>query len=222
MLTIISQTTKFLAISLLVCNLSLANAYDDVYNDGSRYGIFDNRDVKESFYMKIGAGAAQPIAIKSTVPQGNIKFKFKTSPLYNVGIGHKVNDYARGDVNLQYTENKAKGSGSAITGQSLSGDLKLRSLALMVNGYCGLPINKTFTPYITAGLGVKKYTRLKDQTKFIWNVGAGTEMNFNNNYGIDLEYRYISSFKKYKSGENRNKDAGHQGLISLVYRPTKA
>ena len=240
-----SRITKFLAISLLVCNVSLASAYDDQMKENDSYSLFDKLDLKE--YIKIGAGVTSmaPDVLKFSNPGRssgllvssgyNLKYKFRPSPLYNVGLGYRVNNFVRGDINFQFTELKAKGTGSTSTGQSLNGKFDLRSVVLMANGYFGVPVNKTFSPYISAGVGVRKYIsaklvplKSKDeyQPRVVWNVGAGTEINFHSKFGMEVEYRYMTEFGKYKfitgtlpATNTKTRFANHQGLISLVYKP---
>lgn len=238
-----SRIIKLLSICLYICNLSLANAYYEQYPENPTHSIFDNFSLDEHPYVKIGAGVIHPSRVRGVFPLINttlvhdtiIDYKFKTYPLYNIGIGNKFNDWVKADINVQYTRNEVKGTNTA-TIIDYNSKLKLRTLSVIANGYCTLPINKTFVPYITAGLGVNNYFAFdlvvsspatgksvkikKDPTQFLWNIGAGTEINFNNRYGMDFEYRYVSNFGKYKIGTHVGRLTSHQGLVSLVYRPS--
>ncbi|MDR1777312.1 MAG: acyloxyacyl hydrolase [Desulfovibrio sp.] len=76
---------------------------------------------------------------------------------------------------------------------------------LLANLYWDFHNNTAFTPYVGAGLGLAfNYTgydavehdgtrhSMDDRfTNFAWNLGAGVAFNFNENFAVDLGYRFM-------------------------------
>ena len=90
-------------------------------------------------------------------------------------------------------------------GGSSSAKFKVSTSAIFVNVYWDINFgNSPFVPYVGAGAGVSfiksdpshsgdgDSNRIgsSDKTDFTWNVGAGVAYKFNQNWAIDLGYRY--------------------------------
>ena len=68
---------------------------------------------------------------------------------------------------------------------------------LFVNGYYDIPTNSPFSPYGTIGLGynfisAESALRSENDMAFAWKIGAGVAWNVQENFALDLGYRYIS------------------------------
>jgi opacity protein-like surface antigen len=77
------------------------------------------------------------------------------------------------------------------------------TLSFLANGYLDFVNRTSFTPYITAGIGRAKI-EIKDlaieefpvgdfeDTVWVYQLGAGVEYAINENFTIDLKYRYLA------------------------------
>jgi opacity protein-like surface antigen len=155
-------------------------------------------DIK-GFYVKADAGASIPKAGASTPKRS--KASFKTTPVYNLGVGYHFNDVFRTDLNLQYRPLTLK--------NSLFAD-KATNYSVVLNGYLNLSDSKDdVIPYLTAGIGYGK-NKLSSSTKttttgsitgtiaqsgkttsnIIFNAGAGITVAVIDNLRVDIGYRY--------------------------------
>ena len=74
---------------------------------------------------------------------------------------------------------------------------------LFLNLYYDIQTGTPFVPYIGAGAGLafnyveytvhggEDYSASENFTNFAWNVGAGVAYNFNENFAVDLGYRFM-------------------------------
>jgi opacity protein-like surface antigen len=149
-------------------------------------------DYIKGFYVKADAGAS--------IPKGS-KTSFKTTPVYNLGVGYHFNDVFRTDLNLQYRPLTLKNSLFAN---------KATNYSAVLNGYLNLSDSKDdVIPYLTAGIGYGK-NKLSSSTKtattgsitgtiaqsgkttsnIIFNAGAGITIAVIDNLKVDIGYRY--------------------------------
>lgn len=184
-------------------------------------------------YIKVGVGVMACEEFKASSYSGK---KPNIGPLFNLGVGHRITESLRSDLDIQYGEilynaNKTKQRNNMIG-------------ILAVGHYDLVKISKTTTPYIAVGAGFsrnhagtiinnagaqRKVYPGKNKTDFAWNVGLGVKFNIDKDYTLDLGYRY-SSFGKIKVGDyiadngtvaakgGTQKLKGHQGLVALLYK----
>ncbi len=177
-------------------------------------------DIK-GFYARIDAGAS--------IPKGS-KTSFKTTPIYNLGVGYHFNDVFRTDLNLQYRPLTIKNSFVAD---------KATNYSALLNAYLNLSDSKDdVIPYLTAGIGYGKnklsnFTRSsttgsitgtivqsgKTTSNIIFNAGAGITIAVIDNLRVDIGYRYYRLGKLegtvYTSTTNVNKTASYYKVKSL-------
>ncbi len=133
---------------------------------------------------------------------------------YNTPIRVEVNYTARSDGKKSNTGEELLLSGG--TGQIALKE-KTNLQTLMVNLWADIPTNTAFTPYIGGGVGVaiidyktdgtlhhnvggtptseKYYSESKKQTNFAWGLGGGVAYDVNDQFTVDLGYRYIDAGK---------------------------
>jgi opacity protein-like surface antigen len=207
-----------------------AHAHRDVY---LKSGAHVHEDVYlktkpyiRNTYVKLGAGAMFYEKFKHTY-SGYIKKAPKTTPAYNIGIGYRINDSVRTDLNFQYAEVRYKAD---YLRQAI------KTKAAFVNGYYDINSYKMAVPYLTAGLGIgsnnagylktdgEALCKGRNKTNFVWNIGAGAMFKANNNFALDIGYKYMNlGHTKTNDGKSAYDRAGkqtirsHQVLGSLIY-----
>jgi len=180
---------------------------------------------RNEVYIKAGAGI--PFYNRFTfIKFRNAKKSPKTTPVYNIGLGYRINDAARADLNFQYAEIRYK-----------TKDIRqnIRTNAAFLNGYYDINSYKNVMPYLTAGVGIGENRagtlrvgnstyKGKDITNFVWNVGAGAIFKSNKNWAFDLGYKYMDL--GHTKNENLSRPSGkaarqairnHQVLGALIY-----
>ncbi len=114
---------------------------------------------------------------------------------YNFGMFR-----AEGEIGYQKNSIDKVSVGSASA--SASGDAT--STSFLVNGYFDFVNSSSFTPYVSAGIGMAKIKAndfsiagiaigSEDDTVFAYQVGAGVGYSINKNMIIDLKYRYFAT-----------------------------
>jgi len=140
----------------------------------------------------------------------------KQTAIYNIGIGYKITDCIRSDLNFSYRNLQYK----ALDSDNNTMTQKIKSYSIFLNGYFDfININKMFKPYLTAGVGygnnktsdlveVQATTNIETgrfpgvkKRNFIWNVGLGTRFIINDTFNLDATYRYID-LGKIKTKDN--------------------
>ena len=103
-------------------------------------------------------------------------------------IGYQKNDIDKGTVNS---------GGRSVSGSISEGDMT--AFSLLANCYFDFVNTTPFTPFITAGLGMAKLEINNlggydfDDTVFAYQFGAGVGYAINQNFNIDLTYRYFAT-----------------------------
>ncbi|HXQ52790.1 MAG TPA: OmpA family protein [Stellaceae bacterium] len=117
----------------------------------------------------------------------------------------------RAELNLDYRENRVSnlhvGSPGAIAPFPMGGASgSLNSITEMLNAYMDLPYSwMSITPYIGGGLGVAEVhysslslggTQIVSDTDLVPAIQAmaGLRYDFGNNWGLDLQYRFLNGF----------------------------
>ncbi|NRA73390.1 MAG: porin family protein [Rickettsiales bacterium] len=167
----------------------------------------------DKFYIRGDIGAFIPAnKFKSkSDDDAYITKKLKNTAVYNIGIGYKITDNIRSDLNLSYRKFKYKAS-EYVSGVNTTANTSqnIKSYSVFLNGYYDfININKIFKPYLTAGIGYgkNKTKNLKEvatgdvnatdnhagasKNNFIWNAGFGTRFIVNKTFHFDLSYKYV-------------------------------
>lgn len=154
----------------------------------------------------------------------NVLFLEETKDFNNPGtdlaVGAKISSNIRAELAFNY-----RGNDSSSTYYDMSEPLypndyelnkyKLSSKAFMINGYYDFELLSGFKPYVGAGFGFAKVkynismsgisygipvaeSMNSSKTTFAWNVFVGLGYDVNENWSLDIGYRYsdYSSFKK--------------------------
>ncbi|WP_242664300.1 outer membrane protein [Chlorobium sp. N1] len=141
------------------------------------------------------ASAATPYATGSVglamLQDSDIEFGGERS--YNTGyalagaVGLKSGQY-RLEGELGYQENGIEHSGDEVS-----------ILSFLANGYVDFELERSsFTPYLTAGLGLASVDDSTgpgsvDDTVFAWQLGAGVGYRIADNMLVDARYRYLGT-----------------------------
>ena len=158
------------------------------------------------------------------------KSKYKKGLVGGIGGGYKWNEFFRTDLMLQYRKPTTKtfeGKDKKNVLHKVKG--KVKSLAVMLNGYADYHNDTIFTPYamLGAGIGRNKLTitdndekiKLKAKTNLIWNAGLGCQAKLTDHISTDLGYRYVNlgkAGKKKELGKTKSITA-HEVVLGLIY-----
>lgn len=138
---------------------------------------------------------------------GGIAIGYDFYPKMQLPIRAEVEYALRG--NMQTTWDSQHGEIDGTPGH-IETEAKWNAQTLFANFYYDFHNSTAFTPYVGAGLGVAfmntKYTvngvpdagdnvellsKSKMSTNFAWNVGLGCSYAFNENFSVDLAYRFV-------------------------------
>ena len=112
----------------------------------------------------------------------------------------------RAEIEFALRGNSEKSWDSHFDGDSISTKGLWNTSTLFLNLYYDIQTGTPFVPYIGAGAGLAfnyvEYTGHNNTTvehgsvsdnftNFAWNVGAGVAYNFNENFAVDLGYRFM-------------------------------
>jgi opacity protein-like surface antigen len=186
--------------------------------------IAASKNPSKGFYVKAGVGVMKHLRFKETdgmfirrAPEG--------TPVYKFGVGYRFNKSVRADLEIRY---------AGLTYKHDDTRQKMHTTAGFLNGYYDINFHEKLVPYIVAGIGLgcnragafrgsdELMARGRCQENFVWNVGAGAQFNFNKNYSVGLDYRYVDlgsihtrDAGLFKGGNQRIR--GHQIVGSLTY-----
>ncbi len=130
---------------------------------------------------------------------GTLNGKIEYDPGYNLGIafGGKINDNARGEIELSYRT--ADLDTITVNGATNnSSDVEIETAAVMINFYYDMNIESNLAPYITAGLGYGRQevtfgSTSGSDTGFVYQVGAGANYAVSDTTNLFVDYRYFGS-----------------------------
>jgi opacity protein-like surface antigen len=199
--------------------------------------------ILNKFYLKTGVGKIGYEKFKEVGDGGGYTDKKAKGSSYNIGIGYRFSNAIRADLNFQDIKGKYKDPvDEDIINDAYSRQQNINAVSVFINGYYDIIFLKTIVPYITAGIGIsrnktsdivvleetaKGYT----QNNFIWNIGAGVQYKFSNNFALDFCYRYmdlgyiktgratikLGSMPGVNFDFGKQKLKGHQIMGSLIY-----
>ena len=140
------------------------------------------------------------------------------------GVGYIVNDHIRSDITLTFrpTSNLRHSSRSIVSGLDHTEEINqdFSHTTLMLNTYYNFYKFGSFSPYLSAGVGVSRshlgnfwsrdipsgdpdhIVRSSDKTtKFspAWTIGLGTNLGISKDFDLDIFYRYVNLGKAKKS-----------------------
>ncbi len=164
-------------------------------------------------YITYGCPVGSPGCVTPGPTPGTNSFdtgKLRSSFSLGAGVGYQVNRYFRTDLTADYMfDSKFTGTTSGTgcgTGPCSSTDeSKFSALLLLANAYAELGTYNRITPYIGAGIGGArvKWDSLGNTItgststhagatnwRFAWALMAGASYCINDNWKVDLGYRY--------------------------------
>lgn len=177
------------------------------------------------FYVngKIGTSIVSTHSAKSTyVDNGTTVLETKTpnknKGVFGGGIAAGYDFYnqfevpARLELDIVF---RGKGASDGRVAYDIDGEQgisninnKVRMNTYMLNGYYDFHNQSSFTPYVSASLGIANL-KLENKTyegddsdsishsvnNFAWGLGAGVKYDINTNLAVDLSYKYINAGK---------------------------
>ena len=167
-----------------------------------------NNWYKNKFYVRGDIGASIPANKfrNRNAADPYVTKKLKQTAIYNIGIGYKITDNVRSDLNFSYRNFRYKAKDPKFP---IAVSQKIKSYSVFFNGYFDfININKILKPYLTAGIGygqnnstdliaqdTNSGTKIgypgNKQKNFIWNIGFGTKFIINNTFNLDVSYKYV-------------------------------
>ncbi|MGE9984424.1 outer membrane protein [Desulfovibrio sp. SGI.169] len=110
----------------------------------------------------------------------------------------------RAEIEFALRGNSEKSWDSSFDGAFVSTKGLWNTSTLFLNLYYDIQTGTPFVPYIGAGAGLafnyaeytlhsdgQSYSASDNFTNFAWNVGAGVAYNINENFAVDLGYRFM-------------------------------
>lgn len=113
--------------------------------------------------------------------------------------------------------------------------LAVKDRSVMLNAYYDINTGTKFTPYVGAGLGIamlkasergiysdnKSANASDSRNTFAWQIGAGVSYALNDNFNVDLGYRFLDEgHVAYKDVNSLNKYEAKAHEVSLGVRYT--
>jgi len=202
-------TLPFFALlgSLAFATASHAESFDNLYVSGA-IGITNTDDAD---YTDATSGG--DISLDNDV---NVTF----------AIGTNITENIRGELELSYRQPDAdtltiNGTGSFTA----AGDVE--TTAVLLNGYYDFMPNETFSPYVSAGLGVAQHdadvsaggTSLisDDDTVFAYQLGAGVNVAVADDISLFGGYRYFATEDASFANNTDVEYAAHELRVGVRY-----
>ena len=164
----------------------------------------------DNIYIRGDVGVSKVI-VSHEGGKGNLAVR----PVYNLGVGYKLNDNFRSDLNIQYRNAPF----------SKNNVVKVINKTIFLNGYYDFKNESIFTPYLTAGVGIARNNlsaKLGDvsesssrSTAFAWNAGLGSKINVTKNIDVDFAYRYSGLGEVLKG--SKVKLSTHEVTTGVIY-----
>ena len=196
-------------------------------------GAYADKDI----YVRADAGLSVQTKKMENAEPYNDGTKFSNTPVFSAGVGYKISDDVRAEIALQHRKFKYDYTAAGTTTTQST-----KNYAAFLNGYYDFNNDSSFTPYLTAGLGVSRnkagdgkqddggtpeiYAG-KTSTNLAWNVGVGSKMAISSDLDLDIAYRYVDlgKIKKFSDSTPSSDPAGsavklraHELTAGLVYK----
>lgn len=169
------------------------------YGDGSISGIY----IAPKFLMSIQD--------TGKVDRSSGVSGFDVSDYSEFGVGGALaagyDLWAQHSIPVRTEIEMALRTNSSKEWKSINGKIKgtWNNSSLMANVFYDFHNDTQFTPYVGAGLGLafnyagydvrevngNSFSMSEHSTSFAWNVGLGAAYNFNDNFAVDAQYRFV-------------------------------
>ncbi|NRA74108.1 MAG: porin family protein [Rickettsiales bacterium] len=183
-----------------------------------------NNSTFKDFYAKVEGGMSAPRDQKSYY---HTKSNYKKGLVGGIGGGYKWNEFFRTDLMLQYRKPTTKTFEGKKKNVLHKVQVKIKSLAVMLNGYADYHNDTIFTPYAMLGAGIgrnkatitdnNKTIKSKANTNLIWNAGLGCQAKLTDHISTDLGYRYVNLGKAGKKKKLGKDVTAHEVVLGLIY-----
>jgi opacity protein-like surface antigen len=150
-------------------------------------------------YVSLGGGAVW-LTDADIVDTGflNPSISFENGWVVRGAAGVALNKYVRLEAEGFYTTSDVD---NASLPRFAPAEIRFTSVAAtgaLINAYYDINFGSPFVPYVSAGLGganveVERKDRTADETGLAYAFGAGAAYAFNNNFSLDLSYRYFAT-----------------------------
>jgi len=160
----------------------------------------------EDYFVQFNGGYAHGMKSVKGSNSANSFNSTGKSALYGLEAGYKFNDNFRASLSFDYLPG-FEASATTQPGVTAS-KTKVKSYALMLNGYYDIADFSGFTPYLTAGIGAARNKTgstsitggtVSGATKnsFAAKAGLGVKYDINSSFAVDLRYQfqYLGAFK---------------------------
>lgn len=159
------------------------------------------------------------------------KTVFTGSIAYGIDLEKQLSFPIRAELEYTYRDN-AEIKNLTTPKWTTKTDLDLKAQNLFLNFYYDFKNTSAFTPYVSAGLGMShnklKYTERfvtglvtkanDSKNDFAWNVGLGLNYTINNNFDVDLGYRYVDLGKVSSTYKMNNVNFDYNSKIETKLR----
>ncbi|NRA74110.1 MAG: porin family protein [Rickettsiales bacterium] len=176
-------------------------------------------------YCLAGAGFSRVFepALFANKNNNSEKIQFSPTATYNAQFGYRINRFFRADINGQYRVIKIKSPANIKS-------LKIKNYTGATNIFLDFNNAYHLTPYLTAGIGfsglhIKKnfsnndINSVDNSNGLSFNFGAGIQIQFSDNFGIDLAYRYadLGKLKVITNTITNSRKLGtHEALANIL------
>jgi OOP family OmpA-OmpF porin len=152
-------------------------------------------ELTKGVYVSVKGG----LALRQDSDVNDVEVAVDDGFAYTAAIGKRIGAFDKrvrveGEIGYQKTDIDGIDSGKKV-----SGDMK--AYTFLVNGYFDFVHGKKLVPYLTAGIGLAKVDADVDSNKggiahvddtgLAYQVGVGIAYHINDNWHIDLKYRYL-------------------------------
>lgn len=180
------------------CLAENTGVYVDAHLGKAQLRLTDIKAVNSAYTNPVIRFTSEQGTSKDDVLAGGFSVGYNFQYRYKVPVRVELNYTAHGRLD------KGKAS-STLYGADFKHDSKLGLQTLMTNVWLDIPTGLPITPYLGAGVGVA-YIEYKGKqtfnnaqimntsrylTNFAWQVGTGINYKVNDQWSLDLGYRYV-------------------------------
>lgn len=155
-------------------------------------------------YLGVGLGLSiveNSAVTDSTMPGVTLDVSFDEGLDLGMAVGYGFANNARLEGELSYDSHDI--DQTSVFGMDIDSSGDAESLTFLVNGYYDFANTSSFTPYLSAGLGLSRIEvndynfpgsgvpdLNEDDTVFAYQIGTGVAYTATDQIAIDLKYRY--------------------------------
>jgi opacity protein-like surface antigen len=229
---------------IIIKNTSLATALTIVALSTSAAAA-ETQHTQKDFYFQLNTGGSY-----GTVPKGDFNDKSKSgwSPVYGLEAGYKFNENFRAGLDLSYRPDYALKNTNEVNDEGVktvnNAKYKIKSMSTMVNIYYDIKNTHSFTPYLTAGMGIARNITKENEiaissfgskskvssasvkttkNNFAYKFGLGTKYSLNQDFDLDVRYQYVNLGKikanaTYLTPTENGKLSSQEIMLGLAYK----